>query len=183
MTPPASPDDHTQRNVDRTVHRLTCPGVVAGAALRAARLSAGINEADLAAASGIPEDIIRSWEDGSSSLADIPIPRVEVLETTLRDAGADLPLVADLNAAAWCDLLLAALADRQDTACLLADPVASTDEFRDLLAWAAGGLVPARYRPYAASRQLLTDATIIQRVTHLLGAMPAQFSAARGSAV
>jgi transcriptional regulator with XRE-family HTH domain len=174
------------RRQDRTGHGRRClsaPGVVAGAVLRSARLSAGVSKATLAAASGVTEDTIWSWQGGSSSLAEVPLPRVQVLEAALMVAGADPRLVADLGAAAWCDLLIVALAGCEDTACLTADPVAGTDTFRELLAWSAAGHVPARYRPYAAPRRLLTDATVIDRVARLLDAMPAQLAAAGGSAV
>jgi hypothetical protein len=63
----------------------------------------------------------------------------------LLTAGAEPALVADLCAACWCDLALAAIAAGEDATALLADPIARTDVFWELLAWAAIGQVPARY--------------------------------------
>src|SRR6266487_4810241 len=55
------------------------PGVVAGAVLRAARLSAGLSAAQLAARADTDEVIVRVWEDGSKSLAFALYSQVEQL--------------------------------------------------------------------------------------------------------
>ena len=93
-----------------------------------------------------------SREDSSFPLTDIPAARVERLERALREAGANTRLVADLEPAIWCDLVFRAIAACDDIACMLADPAASSDAFRELLAWRVTGQVPARYRPYTTSR-------------------------------
>ena len=69
------------------------------------------------------------------------VPQLERLEEALLAAGAEPALVADLCAACWCDLALAAIAAGEDATVLLADPIARTDVFWELLAWAAAGQV------------------------------------------
>src|SRR6266851_1940621 len=81
-------DKPTERRVNRAADRGFLPGVVAGAVLRAARLSAGMTEARLAIAANLPLKSIREWEEGSSLLAAVPLPEVERLQAALRKAGA-----------------------------------------------------------------------------------------------
>ena len=139
------------QNHGESEHRVSRPGIVAGAVLRAGRLSSGLSEALLAAAVDVDVATIHAWEDGSQPLASVPYPHVERLEAALRTAGAEPQLVADLDAAVWCDLAILALNGDGDMACLLADPVASQEAFRELLAWSLTGHAPDRYRPYATS--------------------------------
>ena len=134
------------------------PGLAAGAVLRAARSAAGLSEAQLAAAADAGEAAIRAWEDGSRALASAPYPRVERIAAALRAAGSDPRLVADLDAAAWCDLVILALTGDGDLTSLLAEPIACGESFRELLAWCLTGAMPDRYRPYAAADGPLTDA-------------------------
>jgi transcriptional regulator with XRE-family HTH domain len=176
VTPPASLDNRIEDQPTQSGQQPVNPGTVAGAVLRAARLSADISGPALAAAAGVAEYVIRSWEDGSSPLAEVPFPLVERLEAALTAEKADPRLVADLSAALWCDLLITTLTDGQDTACLLADPITAIDTFCELLAWAACRPMPTRYRPYAAPRPLLADPAVIHQVTRLLDAMPAQLT-------
>ena len=147
-------------------------GIVAAAVLRAACLSARMSKAFIARASGVSEDTIQSWEDGTRALASVPVPQLERLEAALLTAGAEPALVADLYAAAWCDLVLAAIAADEDTALLLADPAASRDAFRELLAWAVSGQVPARYHRYSPAGPLLADPAAARRTIEVLGLMP-----------
>ena len=147
------------------------PGVVAGAVLRAVRTSARITEACLAAAFGVSEEAIRTWEDGSDSLASLPVPRLERLESVLRAAGAEPRIVADLDAAVWCDLVFLNIAGSDDCTCLLADPLTCEDAFRELMAWSLTGRVPLRYSRYVLSRPLITDPGLAERVTAVLGAI------------
>lgn len=147
-------------------------GIVAGTVLRAARLSAGISEARLARLCGTSERAICSWEDGSRPLASVPHPRVARLKAVLTTLGADPRIVADFDAAAWCDLFLLGVAGSGDTTCLLADPVAVTGSFREMLDWCLTGSVPDRYRSYAAPGPLLVDAALIELATGILDALP-----------
>ena len=140
------------------------PGVVAGMVLRAARLSAQVTEESLAGASGVSQDTIRAWEEGSAPLASVPLPEVENLQAALRRAGANPHVVADFVAAAWCDLYIGALADDEDTTCLMADPISHDVAFGELMLWALGGHIPPRYQPYAEQGPLLTDTTMIGRL-------------------
>jgi transcriptional regulator with XRE-family HTH domain len=182
VTPSSSPNSQTSNQADPPDDRTARAGVVAGAVLRGARLSAGISEARLAAASGVTEDTVRSWEDGSSPLASLPLPRFEELEEVLMDARADQRIVADLATAAWCDLVIVAITGHEDASCLTADPVTSEDAFGELLTWSLAGRVPARYVPYAAVGPLLADSALVERVIQALDEMDAWPAAARRAA-
>lgn len=123
-------------------------GLVAATVLRAARLSAGLSQDELAEAQHVSTDAVRAWEDGTTQLASLPIAYVDLLKDTLSAAGADQQLVADLDAGAWCDVVLMTLAGGEDASCLLADPLASEPGFSDLLGWAISGQVPVRYSSF-----------------------------------
>jgi transcriptional regulator with XRE-family HTH domain len=183
VTPSASPNGRTKDQTGQLNDRTAPAGVVAGVVLRGARLSAGISEASLAAASGVTKDTVRSWEDGSSPLASLPLPRFEGLEAALRDTGADQRIIADLAAAAWCDLIILAISGHEDATSLTADPVTSEDAFGELLAWSLAGRVPARYRPYAAPGPLFADSALIEWVILALGATDARLAAACRAAI
>ncbi len=167
--------DQDQANAGRSR-----PGIVAAAVLRAACSSARMSEAFIARASGVSKDTIQSWADGSCALASVPIPQLERLEAALLTADAEPALAADLYAAAWCDLVLAAIAADEDTALLLADPAASREAFRELLAWAVAGQVPARYHRYSPAGPLLADPAAARRTIEVLGLMPDIPRRARG---
>jgi transcriptional regulator with XRE-family HTH domain len=141
---------------------------VAGAVLRSARLSADLSQEDLAAITGVSAETIRAWEDGSSPLASVPLPHVEMLEASLRASGADPNLVMDLGVAAWCDLVILAIAHREDTTCLMADPIAVDPAFAELIAWCLTGHVPERHQPYVETGPLLTDPALIEQATKTL---------------
>ena len=143
-------------------------GIVAAAVLRAARASARMSEAFIARETGLSADTFQSWADGTLGLASVPVPRLERLEGALLTAGAEPALVADLYAAGWCDLVLAAIAAREDTVLLLADPIARTEAFAELLGWAASGQVPARYSRHAPAGRLITDPAEARRVIEVL---------------
>jgi transcriptional regulator with XRE-family HTH domain len=144
------------------------PGIVAGAVLRSARLSAGVSQAHLAEATGVGEETVRAWEEGSSPLASVPLPLVAAVEASLRKSGASPDVIADLGAAAWCDLVILAIADHEDTTCLMADPVTNDVAFGELLAWCLSGEVPDRYRPHAEPGPLLADSALIGQATQSL---------------
>jgi transcriptional regulator with XRE-family HTH domain len=131
---------------------------VAGTALRAARLSARLTHAQLGEAIGIDERGIAEWEDGTDPLTAVPYPLLERLESGLTAASSEADLVHDLAIAIWCDLLITAIADSQDISCLLADPTAAEEAFRELLGWSIGAQRPERYRPYAGPGPLLQPA-------------------------
>lgn len=141
----------------RHTNHCSRPGIVAGAVLRSARLSAGLSQANLAALISVGEEAVRAWEEGSSALASVPLPRVARLEASLRTNGADPDLVADLSAAAWCDLVMLAVVRHEDTTCLIADPITHDPAFAELLAWCLKGHVPDRHQPYVEPGPLLTD--------------------------
>lgn len=140
------------------------PGVVAGTVLRAARRSAHITEEDLASTSGVSQETIQAWEEGAAGLASVPLPNVEHLQAALREAGANPQVVADFAAAAWCDLVIVAMTNDEDTTCLMADPISRDVAFGELMLWTLGGHIPPRYQPYADPGPLLADAAVIQRL-------------------
>jgi transcriptional regulator with XRE-family HTH domain len=122
---------------------------VAGTVLRAARLSAGLSRSQLAEATGLAEQTILAWENGTEPLASVPLPRLEQVKDAMRLAGAQDQLIADLDPAQWCDVVLATLAASEDARCLLADPLAGVPAFAELLGWVFHGKIPARYRRFA----------------------------------
>jgi DNA-binding transcriptional regulator YiaG len=150
------------------VRHRSRPGIVAGAVLHSARLSADLSQENLAAMTSVCEETIRAWEEGSSPLASVPLPQVATLEASLRASGADPNLVADLGIAAWCDLVILAGAQHEDTTCLMADPIATDPAFAELIAWCLTGYVPERHQPYAETRPILTDPALIAQVTKTL---------------
>jgi len=152
-TSTASPGDPIADQADTCVPK----GIVAGTVLRAARLSAGVTETVLACEAGLPEELIRAWEDGSLAFASASETEAKQLKDALYGACAQDQLVADLDAAAWCDVLIAAISDQEDLSYILNDPIAGEKAFRELLAWAVGGQVPARYRRYFEPWPLLAS--------------------------
>lgn len=142
--------------------------VVAGAVLRAARTSARMTEACLAAAVGVAEQTVRAWENGTRPLAAVPAPQLEHLKSILTDTGAEPAIVADLDAAAWCDLVILAIASSEDCVHLLADPITWENTFGNLLAWALNGLVPDQYRQYVPHGSLITDHALAERITAVI---------------
>lgn len=155
----------------RSRSRMSRPGVMAGAVLRAARRSARASTSALAAAAGVTKRTIRSWESGSYPLASAPAPDIQRLEAALGAQGADPRLVCDLGAAAWCDLIVCAIADDDDIRCLLADPITGERGFRELLSWSLTGQTPARYQPYRAPSPAIANPALIGRAFHSLAAV------------
>jgi transcriptional regulator with XRE-family HTH domain len=141
---------------------------VAGAVLRSARRSAHISQARLATACGVTENIIRTWENGSSPLAAVPMPQIVVLIDALLEAGACRPLTVDLTVAIWCDLIITAVAASEDVTCMLADSIAAEDVFDELMAWCLEGRIPQRHLPYAGPGPLVSEQALIERIRHAL---------------
>ena len=69
-------------------------------------------------AADLPLKAIRDGSGDRSLLAAVPLPEVERLQAALRKAGAELRLVADFGVAAWCDLVVVAMINDEDTTCL-----------------------------------------------------------------
>ncbi len=139
-------------------------GSVAGAVLRSARRSAHTSQATLAATCGVTGNMINAWENGSSPLTAVPMPQIEAVIAALHDAGACRLLTTDLTVAAWCDLIIAAVAASEDVTSLLADPTTTEETFSQLMAWCLEGRVPRRYRPYASGRAIVSERALIERI-------------------
>jgi DNA-binding transcriptional regulator YiaG len=175
-TAPASPGEtrgpgeHRRPVIARPrAHR---PGTVAGTVLNCARRSAALSTAGLARISGINGRTLRAWDDGRSPLSSATLPLLNSLTTALVQSGADEPLVADLETAAWCDLVIQAVrSEDDDVTCLVADPAAREEPFRELVIWSVIGHVPARYRPYAQPGRLLPDLALAGLVMETLAAL------------
>jgi hypothetical protein len=114
-----------------------------------------MTEARLAIAADLPLKAIREWEEGSSLLATVPLSEIERLQAALRKAGAESRLVADFAAAAWCDLVVIAMINDENTTCLMADPLSRDAAFGELLLWSLAGHIPLRYKSYANSSPFL----------------------------
>ena len=83
-TSTASPGDPIAGQADTCVPK----GIVAGTVLRAARLSAGVTETVLACEAGLPEELIRAWEDGSLAFASASETEAKQLKDALYGARA-----------------------------------------------------------------------------------------------
>jgi len=170
VTSSYSPDHRTEERTNEPSQQMSPPGVIAGAVLRSARRSAGLSPAQLTAAADVSEATVLSWDSGSSPIASVPLLQVERIEGELLAAGADHRLVADLAVAAWCDLVIQAVAGSEDISCLLADPLAREEAFGELLAWSIADQRPARYQAFANPGRLLPTAglTLITAVVQVL---------------
>jgi hypothetical protein len=142
---------------------------VAGVVLYSTRRSARASRARIAAACSVTENTIGAWEGGTSPLASVPMPQIEVLIAALHQAGACRRLTADLIPAAWCDLIIASVAEHEAITCLLADPITVKATFRELLAWCMEGHMPARYRPYATMALDVVNAAALKQIHQVLG--------------
>jgi len=157
---------------------LTCSvsptGIVAGTVLRAARLSAGRTQVQLAAVVDADEASVADWEDGTKPLATLPYAVVARLEAAL--TAADPELVSDLTVATWCDLVIEAITGSEDIRCLMADPIAAEQSFTELMTWAMSGNRPARYCQYVGRGALLRNdlaaASAIQQIAGSLAPSP-----------
>ncbi len=173
MTSAFSPDDRTGHDAIEVSQPKPRHGVVAGTVLHAARWSAVLSTTHLALAAGVIEAVVLSWEAGTSPLTSVPMPQIEQLEDALRAARAEHRLVADFAVAIWCDLVIQAITDGEDTDCLLADPLAGEDAFGELLAWCIADERPARYQPFTPPGRLLRAAglPLVAAIVHILEAV------------
>ena len=167
MIPSPLPGDDPDGVAQPGIRTRHCE-VVAAAVLRAARTSARLTETGLAIACEADEATIRAWEDGSQPLTTVPAPQLERLKHALANAGASSRIIADLDAGAWCDLVMLATAGSEDCTGLLADPISVEATFRDLLAWALYGRIPARYARYVLPGALITDQSLAERAVTVL---------------
>jgi len=132
------------------------PGAITGAVLRAARRSAGLTTARLAKIAGLREAALLLWEYGDPPLGVEPTACPARLRAALRGADADPQIIADLDTAIWCDLIVTGLTDGLRT---------HLDEPPDpavlkLLAWATAGVLPDHYSPHAHRGPLLPPSDV-----------------------
>lgn len=170
MIPSALPGDGPDGVAQPGIRTARCE-VVAATVLRAARTSARLTETGLAIACEVDEAEIRAWEDGSQPLTAVPAPQLEQVKRALVNAGASTRIVADLDAGAWCDLVMLAVANSGDCTGLLADPISTEAIFRELLAWALHGHIPARYAHYVLPGALVTDQSLAERAVAVLNSI------------
>jgi hypothetical protein len=136
-------------------------GAVAGAVLRAARVSARLSTQRFAALLLVAPAAAKGWEQGVQPLATVPGDCMDRIVAVLRDASADEAIVADLHVAAWCDMTIDCVTREPDshlTAAILTDELAWADNFRELLAWALTGTTPASYSRYSTDGPLISAA-------------------------
>lgn len=170
MIPSPLPSDDPDRAAQPGIRTRLCE-VVAAAVLRAARTSARLTETGLAIVCEADEATIRAWEDGSLPLTTVPAPHLEQLKHALANAGASTRIVADLDAGAWCDLVMLAVASSDDCTGLLSDPISVEATFRELLAWALHDRIPARYALYVLPGALITDQSLAERAVAVLNSI------------
>jgi DNA-binding XRE family transcriptional regulator len=144
------------------------PGSLAGAVLQAARRSAQASEESIADAIDLTVHTYLKLEAGTIALDSLPMPMLESLILALKDAGAMPEIVVDIEVAAWADLVLDAIASRDEVACLLADPITHDGRFAELVTWALTGRPPTRYRPYGTRALLVRDHTLVTAFVELL---------------
>jgi hypothetical protein len=102
-------------------------------------------------------DLLPACLRATQQALDPQLPEVERLQAALRKAGAAHRLVADFGAASWCDLVILAMINDEDTTCLMADPLSREAAFGEFLLWSLGGHIPPRYRPYADPGPLVAE--------------------------
>ena len=170
MIPSPLPGDDPDGAAQPGIRTRHCE-VVAAAVLRAARTSARLTETGLAIACEADEATIRAWEDGTQPLTTVPVPQLELVKRSLTNAGASTRIVADLDAGAWCDLVMLAVAGSGDCTGLLADPISVEATFRELLGWALHGHIPPRYARYVLPAALITDQSLAERAVAVLNSI------------
>jgi len=144
----------------KTLLKVSAPGVIGSAIVRAARKSAGIGRWKLARIIKASPRAVRSWENGTCPLFLVAYDDLGRLAAAFGQAGAKVGCdVAELMLASRCDLLIAGMLqgfeDYAEVPPIEEDSIQG-EAARDLLRWALAGVVPQRYRAMVPARPLLT---------------------------
>jgi transcriptional regulator with XRE-family HTH domain len=135
------------------------PGVIAGAVLRAARLSASLTRRRLARKLCVRQATVRRWENGTMPLFDVPHGQLRQVAETLNSSGATVG--NDLNElllASQCDMLIIGMLSGAENYAEVPPIGERTGEGAAadaLLRWAAQGAVPAKYAKLAPATPLI----------------------------
>ena len=138
------------------------PGVIGAAIIKTARRSARLTRRRLARAAAVSPATVREWENGTLPLYSVGYRELRHLAETLASAGASVGAnVADLTAAAQCDLLITGMLHGfEDYAEVppVEEPGHRGDLARELLRWALAGILPDRFGGLANPGPLLAPA-------------------------
>lgn len=114
-------------------------GVIAGAILRHARLSAGLTQEDMAEAVGADPGTVKGWETGRRPLSAVKAGRLAGVRRALARAGASRPALGLLGAAVDADAFTSSVI-AGDASDLAAEVI--TRPWTRLVAWAVAGAAP-----------------------------------------
>ena len=137
------------------------PGVIAGAVLRAARLSANLARGRLARKLCVRRATVRGWENGTMPLFGLPYGQLHQLAETLNSFGATVG--NDLNElllASQCDMLIISMVSGEENYADVPPIGERTPEGAAadaLLRWAAQGAIPTDYVKLAPATPLLAN--------------------------
>lgn len=138
------------------------PGVIGAAIIKAARRSARLTRRRFARAAAVSPATVRGWENGTLPLYSVGYRELRHLAETLASAGASVGAnVADLTAAAQCDLLITGMLHGfEDYAEVppIEEPGHRGDLARDLLRWALARTLPEGFLGLATRGPLLAPA-------------------------
>src|SRR5260221_13768341 len=150
------------------------PGVIAGAVLRAARLSANSTRGRLARNLRMRRATVRGWEYGTIPLFGVPYGQLCQLAETLNTFGATVG--NDLNElflASQCDVLIIGMLRGEENYAEVPPIGERTPEGATadaLLRWAAQGAIPTEYLKLVHATPLLADLDVkrLAEVAHEL---------------
>jgi transcriptional regulator with XRE-family HTH domain len=147
------------RLASREYAPVSPPGVIAGAILRAARLSANLARGRLARKLRVRRTTVRGWECGTIPLFGAPYGQLHQLAEILNGFGATVG--NDLNElllACQCDMLVIGMLSGEETYAEVPPIGERTPEGAAadaLLRWAAQGAVPTEYAKLAPATPLI----------------------------
>jgi len=143
---------------------VSAPGVIGGAAIRAARRSAGLSRQDLARTLAVNADTVRTWENGTRPLFSVRHDQLCQIADALRKVDAQVGRdVGELVLASQCDLLIAGILHGFEDYAEVPhiDDDTEGQAARGLLRWALIEAVPDRYQAYAPTGPLLAKPDVI----------------------
>ena len=150
------------------------PGVIAGAVIRAGRLSANITRRHLARNLSVRQATIRGWEAGTIPLSGVPYGQICLLAKALTSAGSAIGIgLNELLLACQCDVMIAGMLSGDENYAEVPPIGENTPEGKAasaLLRWAAQGAVPSEYGDLLPTAPLLAAADVrrLAEVAHEL---------------